>query len=146
MAGVGNDLETRVGQPFLPPATVLRRGEWITCAVDEQRLRRNLLRLESPRSEAVAGDVGGEPRRALREGGAKHLTEARPHCVFGEGRLVGGQRREEPERLSRERVQRHDRAQTALELRVRVLWRESAKALEDAPLLRVDPRDPVVGR
>src|SRR5215218_10909561 len=58
--GVGRDLEPRVRDALLPPPRVRRTRDRVARAVEEKRLRLDLLGLEPPRLQAVAGDVGGQ--------------------------------------------------------------------------------------
>ena len=58
-----------------------RPGTQVARAVEEQRLRLDLLRLEAPRLQAVAGDVRGQAGRALGERALKQLAQTSPHTV-----------------------------------------------------------------
>ena len=59
----------------------------------------DFLRLESPRVQAVAEDVGGQAARALGERRSQHRGQAWPHAVRSERGLIGGERAEEPQGL-----------------------------------------------
>ena len=95
MARSRNDLEPRVRQPRLPPASVPRVGERVARAVEQERLRLDRLRLEAPRLQAVPGDVGGETAGALDERG---VAASRPG---GSARRPSGVRPRRPSRAPR---------------------------------------------
>jgi choice-of-anchor A domain-containing protein len=107
----GHNLQTCVGEVFLPPGSMPRSGDWIFGTVQQQCFGLHCFRRKSPRLEAVAGDVTGETGDTLNERRFQHQGQPFAGTWDRKCRVVGWADRQHAQGIGRARIgwdQRHE--------------------------------------